>query len=46
MASAGIRDVKTAFGATQVIRGADITIGDGESVVLAGPWLRQAVRME
>src|SRR5438105_6851415 len=37
MASVGIRDVKKAFGATQVIHGVDITIGDGEFVVLVGP---------
>src|SRR5436309_10670840 len=36
MASVGIRDVKKAFGATQVIHGVDITIGDGEFVVLHG----------
>ena len=29
MASVGIRDVKKAFGTTQVIHGVDITIGDG-----------------
>jgi len=37
MASVGIRDVKKAFGTTQVIHGVDITIGDGEFVVLVGP---------
>ncbi len=37
MASVGIRDVKKAFGATQVIHGVDIAIGDGEFVVLVGP---------
>jgi multiple sugar transport system ATP-binding protein len=37
MASVGIRDVKKAFGATQVIHGVDISIGDGEFVVLVGP---------
>src|ERR1044072_8075141 len=37
MASVGIRDVKKAFGATQVIHGVDITIGDGEFVILVGP---------
>src|SRR5438552_4996083 len=37
MASVGIRDVKKAFGPTQVIHGVDITIGDGEFVVLVGP---------
>src|SRR5262245_1482767 len=37
MASVGIRDVKKAFGATQVIHGVSVTIGDGEFVVLVGP---------
>ena len=37
MASVGIRDVKKAFGTTQVIHGVDIGIGDGEFVVLVGP---------
>ena len=37
MASVGIRDVKKAFGTTQVIYGVDIGIGDGEFVVLVGP---------
>src|ERR1700748_1146184 len=37
MASVGIRDVKKAFGATAVIHGVDISIGDGEFVVLVGP---------
>jgi multiple sugar transport system ATP-binding protein len=37
MASVGIRDVRKAFGATQVIHGVDISIGDGEFVVLVGP---------
>jgi multiple sugar transport system ATP-binding protein len=37
MASVGIRDVKKAFGPTQVIHGVDISIGDGEFVVLVGP---------
>src|ERR1043165_1451484 len=37
MASVGIRDVKKAFGATQVIHGVDISIEDGEFVVLVGP---------
>src|SRR5881394_1966393 len=37
MASVGIRDVKKAFGATQIIHGVDIAIGDGEFVVLVGP---------
>jgi multiple sugar transport system ATP-binding protein len=37
MASVGIRDVKKAFGSTPVIHGVDITINDGEFVVLVGP---------
>src|SRR3954462_13275115 len=37
MASVGIRDVKKAFGATQVIHGVNISIADGEFVVLVGP---------
>ena len=37
MASVGIRDVKKAFGSTQVIHGVDIAIDDGEFVVLVGP---------
>ena len=37
MASVGIRDVKKAFGTTQVIHGVDIDIADGEFVVLVGP---------
>src|SRR6266516_372538 len=37
MASVGIRDVKKAFGTTHVIHGVDISIGDGEFVVLVGP---------
>ena len=37
MASVGIRDVHKAFGTTQVIHGVDISIGDGEFVVLVGP---------
>ena len=37
MASVGIRDVKKVFGSTPVIHGVDISIGDGEFVVLVGP---------
>ena len=37
MASVGIRDVRKAFGATQVIHGVDVDIDDGEFVVLVGP---------
>src|SRR6478736_2235586 len=37
MASVAIRDVKKAFGATTIIHGVDISIRDGEFVVLVGP---------
>ncbi|HLN11084.1 MAG TPA: sn-glycerol-3-phosphate ABC transporter ATP-binding protein UgpC [Xanthobacteraceae bacterium] len=37
MATVLIRDVRKAFGATHVIHGVDISIGDGEFVVLVGP---------
>jgi multiple sugar transport system ATP-binding protein len=37
MASVLLRDVRKAFGVTHVIHGVDITIGDGEFVVLVGP---------
>src|ERR1043166_3634863 len=37
MASVAIRDVKKAFGSTQVIHGVNISIDDGEFVVLVGP---------
>src|ERR1043165_9604423 len=37
MASVGIRDVRKVFGATPVIHGVDISIADGEFVVLVGP---------
>ena len=37
MATVLIRDVRKAFGSTQVIHGVDISIGDGEFVVLVGP---------
>jgi multiple sugar transport system ATP-binding protein len=37
MAPVAIRDVKKAFGTTRVIHGVDITIEDGEFVVLVGP---------
>jgi multiple sugar transport system ATP-binding protein len=37
MATVAIRDVKKAFGATPVIHGVDISIDDGEFVVLVGP---------
>jgi multiple sugar transport system ATP-binding protein len=37
MASVAIRGVHKAFGATAVIHGVDIAIGDGEFVVLVGP---------
>ena len=37
MASVDVRDVRKAFGATEVIHGIDIPIADGEFVVLVGP---------
>src|SRR5574338_25289 len=37
MASVAIRDVRKAFGATDVIHGVDISIRDGEFVILVGP---------
>jgi multiple sugar transport system ATP-binding protein len=37
MASVVIRDVRKAFGTIEVIHGVDISIGDGEFVVLVGP---------
>jgi multiple sugar transport system ATP-binding protein len=37
MASVAIRDVRKAFGTTEVLHGVDILIGDGEFVVLVGP---------
>ena len=37
MASVAIRGVRKAFGLTAVIHGVDISIGDGEFVVLVGP---------
>ena len=37
MASVAIRDVRKAFGAMPVIHGVDITIDDGQFVVLVGP---------
>ena len=37
MASVAISDVRKAFGATAVIHGIDVTIRDGEFVVLVGP---------
>src|SRR5688500_17551168 len=37
MASVTIRDVVKAFGATQVVHGVNISIEDGEFVVLVGP---------
>ena len=37
MASVAIRDVRKAFGATNVIHGVDVAIADGEFVVLVGP---------
>jgi multiple sugar transport system ATP-binding protein len=37
MATVAIRDVRKAFGATEVIHGVSVAIGDGEFVVLVGP---------
>jgi multiple sugar transport system ATP-binding protein len=37
MASVSINDVRKAFGATYVVHGVDISIADGEFVVLVGP---------
>src|SRR5436305_1857049 len=37
MASVAIRDVRKAFGATEVVHGVDVLIGGGEFVVLVGP---------
>ena len=37
MASVEIRDVRKAFGATQIIHGVSIDIADGEFVILVGP---------
>jgi multiple sugar transport system ATP-binding protein len=37
MASVAIRGVRKAFGITSIIHGVDVTIGDGEFVVLVGP---------
>src|SRR5947207_2297141 len=37
MASVDIRDVRKAFGTTQVIHGVNVSIADGEFVVLVGP---------
>jgi multiple sugar transport system ATP-binding protein len=37
MASVAIRDVRKAFGSAHVIHGVDISIRDGEFVVLVGP---------
>src|ERR1041385_5839712 len=37
MASVAIRDVRKAFGSTNIIHGVDVSINDGEFVVLVGP---------
>src|SRR6201991_3095308 len=37
MSSLAIRDVRKAYGSTQVIHGVDIDITDGEFVILVGP---------
>lgn len=37
MAEVAIREVRKAYGATEVLHGVDVTIADGEFVVLVGP---------
>jgi multiple sugar transport system ATP-binding protein len=37
MATVALRDVRKAFGATEVVRGVSVDIADGEFVVLVGP---------
>src|SRR5678816_3638241 len=37
MASVEIRDVRKAFGASQVLHGVSVDIADGEFVILVGP---------
>ncbi|MFQ5624423.1 MAG: ABC transporter ATP-binding protein [Paracoccaceae bacterium] len=37
MAEVSIHDLRKSFGSTEVIHGVDLTIGDGEFVVLVGP---------
>ena len=37
MASVEIRDVRKSFGAVQIIKGVNISIDDGEFVILVGP---------
>jgi ABC-type transporter Mla maintaining outer membrane lipid asymmetry ATPase subunit MlaF len=37
MASVEIRDVRKAFGASQVLHGVSVDISDGEFVILVGP---------
>ena len=39
MANVAIRDVRKAYGSTEVIHGVSIDIPDGEFVVLVGPSL-------
>ena len=37
MASVELRQVRKSFGNTQVVHGVDVSIADGEFVVLVGP---------
>ena len=37
MASVAIRDVRKSFGATEILHGVSVDIGDGEFVILVGP---------
>jgi multiple sugar transport system ATP-binding protein len=37
MATVSVRQVRKAFGSTQILHGVDVEIGDGEFVVLVGP---------
>ena len=37
MASVNLIDIKKSFGETQIIRGVDVTVEDGEFVILVGP---------
>ncbi len=37
MATVSIREVRKAFGATQVLHGVNVEVADGEFVVLVGP---------
>jgi multiple sugar transport system ATP-binding protein len=41
MASITLKGLKKSYGATQIIKGVDITVEDGEFVVFVGLGLRQ-----